>query len=79
MTPSEENAYGVVDLNWIHGEETKLTLDNVINDFKIKSTNYKQLSLTSNCTNDYFDNCVIGNVFYTLWTKKFTKVNFSPI
>ena len=32
--PSEENAYGVVDLNWIHGEETKLTLDNVINDFK---------------------------------------------
>ena len=58
---SEENAYGVLALQWMNGVQEMLTPDGYINDFHLTTTSHKYLGLTSEC-NENYNKCVFENL-----------------
>ena len=56
---SEENAYGIIFNDWLHGNVLQVSPDYGVNIYQLKTTKQKRLKLHTNCTEDMSNRCVI--------------------
>ena len=68
---SEENAIGVLVMNWPNGDELKFDVNGLTNEYKLKTVKHIYLDLKSKCKQHYFNSCltqILVNANYSYCT-----------